>query len=96
MSVLRFSTSLLISLLTYLPSYLPTGVATYLLLVIVGTLTMKIGDVLAVDLDNRNGFKTETHMRLKNRVSYPCYKTEERMNIVKYPTYPEVPLHVCC
>lgn len=61
---------------------------------ILGILKMKVGDILTVDADNLNGFKTGRHIRRDEEGSYPYYKTEEKMNIVKYPHYPEVPLQV--
>ena len=57
-------------------------------------LPLKIGDILTVTRNNFTGFKTGYHRRLKTTGTYPYYKTQEKMNIVKYPTYPEVPLHV--
>ncbi|XP_071797508.1 alpha-(1,6)-fucosyltransferase-like [Asterias amurensis] len=54
------------------------------------------GDIIGVAGNHWDGYsKGKNHqLRVKNTGLYPSYKVQEFIDIVKMPTYPQVPLHI--
>ncbi|KAJ1522729.1 hypothetical protein ONE63_001889 [Megalurothrips usitatus] len=55
---------------------------------------LKIGDPVGVAGNHWDGFSRGKNLRTNSQGLFPSFKVEDRVEAVKFPTYPEVPLKV--
>lgn len=58
-----------------------------------GELELIPGDIVSIAGNHWNGYSKGRNMRTNIVGLFPTFKVEEKLDIVKYPTYPEVPIH---
>ena len=55
-------------------------------------IALEPGDIVGIAGNHWDGYSKGSNKRTGAIGLYPSYKTEDKKVIVKYPTYPEVPL----
>lgn len=58
-----------------------------------GELELVPGDIVSIAGNHWNGYCKGRNMRTNIVGLFPSFKVEDKLEIVKFPTYPEVPIH---